>query len=152
MKPVWQRAMPKETKPIIKPKGPVAWGRQLAVVAAAVFVMSSVFPVVAGLSRDTSSFSKWWGIADVGTALLLGIVVMVMAGWAEGRVTPQAIEASYRAYRVLLHGILALVVVFFVAGDHIVWINCLTGFAWRAWVLLYGLPAWFTALRSSAGS
>jgi hypothetical protein len=80
MKPVWQRAMPKETKPIIKPKGPVAWGRRLAVVAAAVFVMSSVFPVVAGLSRDTSSFSKWWGIADVGTALLLGMG-MSRAAW-----------------------------------------------------------------------
>jgi hypothetical protein len=40
------------------------------------------------------------------------------------------------AYRVLLHGILAIIVVFFLFGSHITWINCITGFAWRAWPLL----------------
>jgi len=37
-------------------------------------------------------------------------------------------------------------------GDRRVWINCLSGFAWRAWLLLYCLPAWFTALRITAAS
>jgi hypothetical protein len=41
-------------------------------------------------------------------------------------------------------------VVFVLFGDRIVWSNCLTGFAWRAWLLFYGLPAWFTALGSTA--
>ena len=45
-----------------------------------------------------------------------------------------------------------MVVVFFLFGDRIIWINCLTGFAWRAWLLLYTLPAWVTALRTSATS
>ena len=40
------------------------------------------------------------------------------------------------AYRVLLHGILAIIVVFFLFGSHITWITCITGFAWRAWPLL----------------
>jgi hypothetical protein len=39
------------------------------------------------------------------------------------------------AYRVLL-GILAIIVVFFLFGSHITRINCITGFAWRAWPLL----------------
>ena len=60
-------------------------------------------------------------------------------------------DASYRAYRVLIHGILAMLVVFFLFGDRIVWSNCLTGFAWRAWLLCYGLPAWLTVLGASAG-
>ena len=41
-----------------------------------------------------------------------------------------------RPHEALLHGIFALVVVFFLAGDGVIWINCLTGFAWRAWLLL----------------
>jgi len=61
-------------------------------------------------------------------------------------------DASYRVYRILTHGILVMVVVFFLFGDRIIWINCLTGFAWRAWLLLYTLPAWVTALRTSATS
>lgn len=122
-------------------------GRPFAIVVAALFVLSSVFPVVAGLSRDTSSFSVWWGRADVSLAFVLAILAFVVVGRAEGKVTAEATEATYRAYRVLLHGVLGLVVVFFLFGDRIVWINCLTGFAWRAWLLLYCLPAWFTACR-----
>lgn len=82
---------------------------------------------------------------DVGLALVLGILALVIMGLAEGKVNQQAVDATYRAYRILLHGIFALLVVFFLAGDRITWINCLTGFAWRAWLLGYCLPAWFTA-------
>ena len=39
-----------------------------------------------------------------------------------------------------------MLVVFFLAGDRIIWSNCLTGFAWRAWLLMYTLPAWMTAV------
>jgi hypothetical protein len=66
-------------------------------------------------------------------------------------VNKPAEDASYRAYRVLIHGILAMLVVFFLFGDRIVWSNCLTGFAWRAWLLFYGLPAWLTVLGATAG-
>jgi hypothetical protein len=59
-------------------------------------------------------------------------------------------DATYRAYRVLIHGIFVVLVVFFLAGDQITWTNCLTGFGWRAWLLFYALPAWFPALRRPA--
>ena len=62
----------------------------------------------------------------------------------------QVNDVSYRTYRVLIHGIFVMILVFFLAGDRIVWINCLTGLAWRAWLFLYCLPAWFTALRTTA--
>ena len=88
----------------------------------------------------------------MGLAFVLAIQALAIMALAEGKVTRQATDASYRVYRILTHGILVMVVVFFLFGDRIIWINCLTGFAWRAWLLLYTLPAWVTALRTSATS
>jgi hypothetical protein len=126
-----------------------------------------VFQLLSGLRslQDLELFIDWrygrhqdtqrmlW--QAMGPVVLLGggiglaslILAFVVVGRAEGKVTAEETTATYRAYRVLLHGVLALVVVFFLLGDRIVWINCLTGFAWRAWLLPYCLPAWFTALR-----
>jgi len=128
------------------------WGRILALVAAAIFFISSMFPVVAGLSKNTASFPKWWGILDVSLAFVLAILAFAVMALAQGRVNKQAEDASYRAYRVLTHGIFVMMVVFFLLGDRIVWINCLTGFAWRYWLLLYSLPAWFTAFGTPEDS
>ena len=89
---------------------------------------------------------------DVAIAFVLAILVLVIMALAQDKVNKQAEDASYHAYRVLTHGIFAMIVVFFVFGDRIVWINCLTGFAWRYWLLLYSLPAWFTALRPTEDS
>jgi hypothetical protein len=123
------------------------WGRRLAIAAAVVFVISSVFPVVAGLSKDTASFPSWWGTLDVGIAFVLGALVIAIHVVAGSNPSKQAEEASYRAYRILIQAIFALLVVFFVSGDRVVWPNCLTGLAWRYWLLLYSLPAWFAALE-----
>jgi hypothetical protein len=128
----------------------VTWGRPLALAAVPLFVVSSAFPVVAGLSRNTASFSKWWGVADVSLAFILAVLAFAIVGLADGKITPQATASSYHAYRLLTHVIFVLIVAFFLLGDRIVWLNCLPGFAWRAWVLLYSLPAWFTALKSRA--
>jgi len=116
---------------------------------AAVFCLSSIFPVIAGLSKDTAAFPKWWGALDVGIAFVLAILAFVIVGFAQGKVNKQAEEASYRSYRILTHGILAMIVVFFLFGDRIIWVNCLTGFAWRAWLLSYSLPSWFTVLGTT---
>ena len=123
------------------------WGHPLAVATAVVFFISSAFPVAAGLTKNTASLPRWWGALDVGLAFVLALLAIVVLALAQGHVTRQSQDASYRAYRVLLHGIFAMLVVFFLFGDRIVWVNCLTGFAWRAWLLSYGLPAWLTALR-----
>ncbi len=140
-----QRANPNRDPLTTQPRP--LWGRRLAVAAAVVFFISSAFPVVAGLSKNTASFPKLWGRLDVGIAFVLTILAFAVMALAANKVTKQAEEVSYRAYRILTHGILVMIVVFFLFGDRITWINCLTGFAWRAWLLLYSLPAWFTALR-----
>ena len=59
-------------------------------------------------------------------------------------------EETYRAYRVLIHGIFVLLVVFAFFGNHIVWSQCLSGIAWRTWLLLYALPAWIALYRERA--
>jgi hypothetical protein len=128
------------------------WGRWLAVVAAIVFLISSTFPVIAGVSKNTWAFPKWWGPLDVGLAFVLVILAFAIVALTQGKVDKQTESKTYRAYRVLIHGILVMLVVFFLSGDRIIWINCVTGFAWRTWLLLYGLPAWFTALRGTAYS
>ena len=151
-----------QTNPRIRPDPPsltspalANWCRPLAITTAAGFIASSAFPVVAGLSKNTESFPKWWGRLDVGLAFVLAILVFVIIGLTQGTVDRQAEDASYRTYRVLNHGILALGVVVMLFGDRIIWLNCVTGFLWRTWLLVYCLPWWLTAFRSprvSAGT
>lgn len=126
------------------------WGRPLAIATAAVFVLSLIFPVAAGLSHDTASFPGWWGPLDVSLAFVLAALVLVILGIAQGKVTRPTENMTYRAYRTLIHGVFAMLVVFFLFGDRIVWSNCLTGLAWRSWLVLYALPAWFTAMMINA--
>jgi hypothetical protein len=127
-------------------------GRTLTIVAGVVFVISLSFPVVAGLSKDPGWFPKLWRVLDIAIALVLVILAFPIITLAGSNVDKQAENRRYRAYRIFTHGILGMFVVFFVFGDRIVWINCLTGFAWRTWLLLYSLPAWLTAFRATANS
>jgi hypothetical protein len=127
-------------------------GRPIAVAAAVVFVISAAFPVAAGLSRDTASFPRWWGAVDVGVAFVLAALAMAVMALAHGRTDKGVEDASYRAYRVLIHGIFAMLLVFFLLGDRIIWVNCLTGLAWRYWLLLYSLPSWLAVLGATRAS
>ena len=117
-------------------------------ITAVVFCISSVFPVVAAFVTNTASWPAWWGRVDVGLAFVLAVLAFTVVGATRGLVDKQAEDSSYHAYRILTHGIFAMLLVFFIFGDRIIWTQCLTGFAWRAWLLLYSLPAWFTALRA----
>jgi hypothetical protein len=147
-----QLNQPAKTDLTCQTSAPLArWGRPLAITSAIVFCISSAFPVVAGFVTNAETWPRWWGVLDVAIAFFLAMVALAVIGVAQGRVNQPAEEASYRAYRVLIHGILVLLVVFFLFGDRIVWSNCLTGFAWRSWLLFYGLPAWLTVLGAAAG-
>jgi hypothetical protein len=126
------------------------WSRPLTAATAVIFGVSAAFPVVAGLSKNTGAFPTWWGIMDVVLAFVLAAMVFTVMVAAHGKVSRQADDATYRAYRILTHGIFVMLVVFFLARERITWINCLTGFGWRAWLLLYALPSWFTAVKTPA--
>ena len=132
-------------------KQQAAWGRPLAITVAIVFLISSAFPVVAGFVKDTESWPKWWGTLDVGLAFVLAVLAFVIVGFTQGKLSRQAERASYLIYRMMTHGILVMCLVFYLFSDRIIWTQCLPGFAWRTWLLLYCLPAWFTALATKAG-
>lgn len=123
------------------------WSGPLCIATAIVFLISALFPLGAGLSKNTASFPRWWGLADVGTAFLLAALALAVLAIGTPRITKQDEEATYRAYRVLFHGIFVLMVVFLLFGDRIAWSHCLLGFAWRFWLLLYVLPAWIAGYR-----
>lgn len=129
--------------------GRPAWGRPLALATLGAFLVSSAFPIVAGVATDRASFPRWWGTVDVSLAFVLGLLATAVLEVAKGRITPAVQQATYGIYRILIHGILGLCAVFFVLGDRISWINCLTGFAWRAWLLAYALPGWLALVGGS---
>ncbi len=121
--------------------------RSLAIATAIMFCVSTVFPVVAALARDAAAFPRAVGVLDGIIAFALVIMAMILHARTQGKVTKDDHDAAYRAYRILMHAILGLLVLFFLAGDRIAWNIGLVGLAWRAWLLLYTLPAWYTALR-----
>src|SRR5262245_19085511 len=118
------------------------YARRLCIETAVVFCVSTIFPVVAAFVKDREAWPKWWGVVDVlVSVILVGMAALVMAA-AKGRESEDTRLTAYRAYRVLTHGILAGLVAFFLLDDFVVWSNCLSGFVWRTWLLLYVLPAW----------
>jgi hypothetical protein len=130
---------------------PIAhWSRRLAIAGAIAFVISTAFPTGACLVRDTARLPRIWGVLDVAIAAVVAVLAIAVVVIAEKRIDSRAAEAAYRAYRVLIHGILAGIVIFFIFGDRINWTSCLPGFAWRAWVLLYALPSWIVAMRTQS--
>jgi hypothetical protein len=84
---------------------------------------------------------------DVIIAFTLAILAFAIVAVTYGKVDSLAEKATYRAYRLLIHAIFLLILLFFIFGDRIVWANGLPGIGWRAWVLFYCLPYWFAALH-----
>ena len=119
-----------------------------SLLAAILFVVSWMFPVGAGLAKDTSAFPKWWGPVDVGLAFVLAIMAFGIQALVRGSVDQRAEDTAYRIYRTLTHGIIVAAVLVMLAGDRITCVNCATGFLWRTWLGLYVLPWWLAALRN----
>ncbi|SRR5712692_7007584 len=121
--------------------------RPLAIATAVAFVISTAFPVGACLVEDTAALPRVWGVLDVSVAAILAFLAITVAAIADKGVDARATDATYRLYRVLLHGLLVGLVIFLTIGGRIKWNSCLPGFVWRAWLLLYTLPAWLVAVR-----
>lgn len=132
---------------------PVArWRRRLAIASAVAFAISTAFPTGACFVKDPGGLPPIWGVLDVAIAAIVVVLGIAVLASAEKRVDTRATAIAYRLYRVLSHGILAAIVIFFVLGDRINWTSCLPGFAWRAWLLVYVLPAWIVAMRNPASA
>ena len=123
--------------------------RFLAIATAVMFCVSTVFPLAAAVYPGAEGLPRVVGVMDVIIAFALVIMAMLVHVRTKGKVTKEDHDAAYRAYRVLMHGLLVLVLLFFLFGDRVAWYIGLIGLAWRTWLLLYTLPAWYAALRST---
>jgi len=121
--------------------------RAIALAAAVLFVLSWIFPVAAGLVRNPTSLPKWWGTVDVALAFVVAVGALGIPGLGHGNLDKEVEQTTYRIYRRSLHALLVVGVVVMLAGDHINWANCATGFLWRTWLFLYILPWWLAAAR-----
>ena len=122
-----------------------SWRRTFALTAAILFMFSWIFPVGAGVARNTDIFPQWWGPVDLTLALVLAISAFGIQTLAHGKVGKQAERTTYRIYRSSLHALLVVGALVMLAGDRIKWANCATGFVWRTWLFLYVLPWWLAA-------
>lgn len=123
--------------------------RSLAVATAIMFCVSAVFPLAAAAYPAAEGLPRVIGVLDGIIAFALVLMAMLLHARTQGKVTKNDHEAAYRAYRLLTHAILVLLVLFFLFGNRIAWSIGLVGLAWRSWLLLYTLPAWYAALRTT---
>jgi len=60
--------------------------RVFSLTAAVLFVLSWIFPIVAGLVRNPSGLPQWWGTLDVAYALVVAIAAFGTQVLAHGNV------------------------------------------------------------------
>ncbi len=75
--------------------------RSLALATAALFVVSSIFPIAAGLTHDTSMYPSWWGITDVSLAFVLAIMAMAVQTTGQDRITSEVDAATTGALQLI---------------------------------------------------
>ena len=120
-------------------------GVALARAYVALFVLSTAFPVAASL-MPADAISRAMGVSDVAVALVLlatGIYVVSLKPPASPETDRRAVAWYKHAGAVPI----ILLAIFFVAGSLVRWEILLVGLAWRAWLLMYTLPAALALLR-----
>ena len=113
------------------------------------FVVSTAFPVTATLMPATA-VSRTMGLLDVGVALVL-VATGVYVVSAKTPTTPENDWRAIACYKVIGTVPLVLLMVFFIAGSRVRWEILLPGLAWRAWLLMYSLPAMLAMARLKPG-
>jgi ABC-type dipeptide/oligopeptide/nickel transport system permease subunit len=117
--------------------------RQFAVFGAAALALSTTFPVIASLI-PSEWVSMWVGIVDVALAVIVVILAGLIDARARGRFDERVARATLVFCRTLAVVPLALLALFFLAGDSVRWPVLLAGLAWRAWIMMYTFPSAYT--------
>jgi hypothetical protein len=126
---------------------PPRWRRRLVEFTAVLFCVSTVFPIIASII-PADQLPGWIGIVDVVLAFVVVILGLAILSIAGNKVQSLDIQASYQGYRALGTVPLILLVIFFIAGDRLLWNVLLLGLAWRTWLLVYTLPVGLTLWRT----
>jgi hypothetical protein len=119
--------------------------RRLGHTCITLFVVSTAFPVVAGV-LDMNRPPRWLGIADVAVAALLFAAAATVAARSRGTVTDHHRLSAFRISQAVATVIPALLLAYFILGPRVDWTVLVIGVAWRAWLLLYTLPSLIAAL------
>ncbi len=127
---------------------PAAWPRVAPAAGKAfivLFTISTAFPILAALQQSPAPAPL--GLLDVATAAL-----MVLLGFTIEALSRPAVTDAHRALawwilRSVAGALLLLVLVFFVQPGLFRWEVLLVGLAWRAWLLVWVLPAVIAAVR-----
>jgi hypothetical protein len=122
--------------------------RRLVLLTAALFGVSTMFPIVAAVVQPDPS-PLWAGITDVALAILICVCGFTIATRAAERFDDRVVRSAFRIYRTGATALLVLICVFFVVGDRIGWHILLPGLAWRAWLLAWVLPAGLSLWKGS---
>ena len=120
--------------------------QRLARLTGWLFVVSSLFPVSAGLLPDDPP--RWLGVADVIVAALLAGAALTLAGRAGHATSDADLASGFRLVRFVAYGIPCLLVLFFLAGARVHWQVMVIGLAWRTFLLVMVSP--FLAKRRAA--
>jgi hypothetical protein len=115
-------------------------GKKLIRFALASFGLSLIFPVVASLI-PAEQLPQWVGLLDVGVAITTMVFMLAVTAVADKKIADVDRQQAYQITLALSHLLLALLVIFFVAGGLIRWNVLLPGLAWRFWLLFYALPS-----------
>jgi hypothetical protein len=111
----------------------------LSRVTAALFVVSSVFPVVAAV-WNVPTPARWLGLADVIVAGMLVVAALALVTRAQGSPSEGDLAAGFRASRAVAGAIPVLLALFFIAGEHINWQVLVIGLAWRGFLFICAAP------------
>lgn len=125
-------------------RGPIG---ALLLGVAALFIVSSSFPVAASVLRLDPA-PRWVGVVDVVLAFALIVLGMVIVSRKPKDFDAPVVEAAFRVYRGLANALLFLLALFLVVEDAIEWGILLPGLAWRAWLLVLVLPSWIALWRT----
>ena len=112
--------------------------RGLPRLTAGLFVVSSLFPIVAAWLPPGPR--RWLGVADVVVAALLAAAALALASRSGGAVSGADVASGYRLVRGVAYVIPCLLVLFFAAGARVNWQLLVIGLAWRAFLLVMVAP------------
>ena len=112
----------------------------------ALFLLSTAFPVVAGLLGPGDK-PRWLGVTDVLVAAITFVVAAVVASRGRTLAAERHRAQAYRVTQALLIAIPILLAAFLTLRERIDWTVLVIGLAWRAWLFVYTLPFLLAALE-----
>lgn len=118
--------------------------RSLAWWAAVLFIVSTAFTISASLV-SAATRPRWMGVTDVVIAFTWVFVVFGIQTLTPEKPNDEIKKKSYAFYRAFSIVPLALIVIYFLAGDRVDWEVLLIGLGWRSWLAIYAFPNWLEA-------